>query len=464
MINPKGPIYWHQGLFLQPEHFQQSNLYTESLLSPLQNYMRPYFWGACSLSIDTGALKQYTFRLNDGEFLFKDGTWVAINQNAILKPRSFKGDWEKFHEPFVVYVAIKTLELQGEQLDLQDNPQSQGAKSRFKINIDANEVPDLYNRNHKAPVSSLNYVLEFIWEKEIEFYPDYEIIPIAKVEFNGQEVVCSQDFIPTVVNVRYSPLLMLYLKNMKDALYARSLNLGAIQSTSNAEKSTYVLKYLTVLRVVNHYVPLLNHYYETPDISPWVLYGIFRQLVGELSFLSSKLDVLGRNPAGDFVIPAYDHSNLGYCFGQVNMFINEILDELLNTLETIIHLRKIGDYYSAEIPRELLKDSNQFYLAIKNANARPDLLLSTMRSLKIGSRETIENLRRRALSGVSLEVLSEAPVGTSAKHNVTYFRLDNRNISWGSIKDNANICIFSLEEINDVEIDLCILKGREMLT
>ena len=68
------------------------------------------------------------------------------------------------------------------------------------------------------------------------------------------------------------------------------------------------------------------------------------------------------------------------------------------------------------------------------------------------------------MSGVSLEVLSEAPVGTSAKHNVTYFRLDNRNISWGSIKDNANICIFSLEEINDVEIDLCILKGREMLT
>ena len=464
MINPKAPIYWHQGLFLQPEHFQQANLYTESLLTPFQNYLRPYFWGACNLDIDTGALKQYSFSLNEGEFLFKDGTWAALKHNAILKPRSFKGVWEKFHEPFVIYVGIKNLNLQGEELEVQDNTESGINKSRFKINLDDNEVTDLYNRKHKAPVSKLNYILQFIWEKEIEFYPEYEIIPVARVEFNGQEVICSKEFIPAVVNIKYSPHLLSYLKNMRDALYARSLNLSAVKPHSQTYRSADALKYLMALRVLNHYIPLLNHYYETPEISPWELYGIFRQLLGELSFLSGTIDVLGRNSDGDFLVPPYDHSNLVYCFGQITIFINNVLDELLNTLETVIHLKQYGSYYKADLPTELLKDSNRFYLGFKLNQMNTELSPTIISTMKIGSNENVENLIKRALSGVPLEPQDETPLGISSKENVNYFRLDNMHISWESIKDNENICLFSLEDTNGIEIDLFVLKGREMLT
>lgn len=461
MSNPKGPIYWHQGLFLQPEHFQQVNLYNESLLTPFQNYIQPYFWGVCDLDIDIGALKEYNFDLIKGEFLFKDGTWAAINHNAIIEPRSFKGLWERFHEPFVVYVGIKRLNLDGEQVDQLDNVESGINKSRFKINIDNNEVADLYNCKHKAPVSNLNYVLQFIWETEIELYPEYEIIPVCRIEFNGQEAIPSEEFVPSVVNIKYSTVLLNYLKNIKDALYARSLNLGNVKKLIHTENIASILPYFTVSRIVNHYASLLNHHYETPNVSPWTLYGIFRQLLGELSFLGGKVDVLGKNSAGDFLVPSYNHSNLGYCFKQISLLIDEMLDELLSTLETVIHLKMYGSYYKALIPVELLKDSNQFYLGFKSNQITTDWLSNIASTIKIGSQETIEILINRALSGVILEPLNKPPLGVSAKHNINYFRLDIQNMSWESIKSNANICLFWSGVPEGVEIDLCILKKMD---
>ena len=44
-MNIQRPLFWHQGLFLQPQHFQLADLYFQSLLTPLHNFLQPYLWG-----------------------------------------------------------------------------------------------------------------------------------------------------------------------------------------------------------------------------------------------------------------------------------------------------------------------------------------------------------------------------------------------------------------------------------
>ena len=39
------PLFWHQGLFLQPQHFQLEGLHTRSLLAPFHEFLTPHFWG-----------------------------------------------------------------------------------------------------------------------------------------------------------------------------------------------------------------------------------------------------------------------------------------------------------------------------------------------------------------------------------------------------------------------------------
>ena len=37
MTEPRKPVFWYQGLFLQPQHFQQADLYNQSTLAPLRD-------------------------------------------------------------------------------------------------------------------------------------------------------------------------------------------------------------------------------------------------------------------------------------------------------------------------------------------------------------------------------------------------------------------------------------------
>ena len=50
------PLFWHQGLFLQPQHFQLQDLVAQSRLIPFQHYLQPHFWGVGSMDIEAAAL------------------------------------------------------------------------------------------------------------------------------------------------------------------------------------------------------------------------------------------------------------------------------------------------------------------------------------------------------------------------------------------------------------------------
>ncbi len=58
------PLLWHQGLFLQPQHFQLSDLYHASLLTPLQKYLIPHLWGVARMEIRQAALGTGSFQLD----------------------------------------------------------------------------------------------------------------------------------------------------------------------------------------------------------------------------------------------------------------------------------------------------------------------------------------------------------------------------------------------------------------
>jgi type VI secretion system protein ImpJ len=38
------PLFWHHGLFLQPQHFQLSDRYLQSLLNTVYRLLMPHLW------------------------------------------------------------------------------------------------------------------------------------------------------------------------------------------------------------------------------------------------------------------------------------------------------------------------------------------------------------------------------------------------------------------------------------
>ena len=107
--------------------------------------------------------------------------------------------------------------------------------------------------------------------------------------------------------------------------------------------------YLLALRSLNRYVPLFFHVTEVQQVHPWAVYGMLRQLIGELSSFSERINVMGELEDGTRTLPNYDHRNLWECFSAAQALVILLLDEITAGPEYVIRLVYDGTYYAAPI-------------------------------------------------------------------------------------------------------------------
>jgi len=50
------PVFWHEGLFLQPQHLQLEHQFFRSLLAPFHKFVAPHFWGIGGIQIAEAGL------------------------------------------------------------------------------------------------------------------------------------------------------------------------------------------------------------------------------------------------------------------------------------------------------------------------------------------------------------------------------------------------------------------------
>ena len=166
-MNNQRPLFWHQGLLLQPQHFQLSDLHHQSLLKPFHTMLEPHFWGAGERKIQEAALGNRSFELLRGEFLFPDGTYAVFPGNAIITARSFDDAWVEGGKPFTVFVGLrKWSEVEPNVSVLAGPEDTVEVTTRFASTINPEEVKDLYHDGPPAHVKRLHYVLKIFWEAD----------------------------------------------------------------------------------------------------------------------------------------------------------------------------------------------------------------------------------------------------------------------------------------------------------
>lgn len=462
MTEPVKPVFWYQGLFLQPQHFQQADLHQRSLLSPLTNNVQPFFWGTCGHTVDEGALREMVFNLSDGEFLFQDGTWVSLGCNGKIQPRSFKDAWKDMEKPLKVFIGIHRWDHGGNNVTVdggQGDPAS--ARSRFLAGKEAEEIKDLYSGSQASHVKLLDYLLRFFWETETAEAADYHLIPLAVLSFNGQDAVLSRDFVAPAVSMSSSDMLLGTLKSIRELLLSRCRILEEYKNPRGFQKidlQAAYLNYFLALRTLNRYLPILQHFTEVSTVHPWNAYGLLRQLAGELSSFTDRVDALGRLENGSQLIPPYDHENLGFCFLQVRMLIEEIMASMLVGMENIIHLIRDNHYFRAQLPVGLLDIRNLYYLIIKTSEGAETVLDMVKHVVKAGSEEEVQVLITRALPGIHLEHKPEMPPGLPKRPGMLCFEIDRSSPHWHDVLKNHNITLHWPDAPEDSIVELAILK------
>jgi len=461
MNDMQKPLFWHQGLFLQPQHLQLLDLSFQSLLTPFRNFIEPYFWGTGETGIQKAALGTRYFNLMKGDFLFPDGTYVVLPGNAVIEGRSFEDAWIAGGKPFTVYIGLKKWNNAGANVTVLEKIENLAqVTTRFVTTADPEEMNDLHAGGPKGNVKSLHYVLKTFWEHEKEQLGDYLLIPIARLERMGEEVKLSDRFSAPCLSVSGSETLLKIIQEIRDQIASRSNQLEQYKrqrGVQTAEFGSRDMVYLLALRSLNRYVPMLFHITEAQQVHPWITYGVLRQLIGELSSFSERISVMGELSDGSRVLSAYDHWNLWECFSSAQAIITQLLDEITAGPEYVIRLLSDGTYYTADLKPAVFEGRNRFYLVLKTEEDPKKVLQSIGTGAKLSSREYLPILIARALTGIRLEHLPVPPQELPRRAKSLYFSIDHHSDQWTMVTKGHNLALYWDNAPEDLEAELMVV-------
>ena len=461
-MKPIKPVFWYQGLFLQPQHFQHFDLYFQSLLSPLITYQQPYFWGVCRIQIHEDELRNETFEISQGEFIFQDGTRTAFPSNAVIHSRTLVKEELEAGKPFKVYLGLRKLDHTGENVSVSDQKADLSTvTTRFIARSEPDEVYDLHQGGEAVPVKLMSYVLKVFWESEIEGLKDYYLLPVAELEFDGDNIKLSRNFVPPIVSMSGSETLQQVFQSIREQVTSRCRKLEAYKSPKGLKASEVEpnhIVYMMALRSLNKYVPLMYHLTETPNIHPWSLYALIRQIIGDLSTFTDRIDALGRLMDGTVLLPEYNHENLKYCFDEAQTLISELLSAITIGPESIIHLEREDGYFKAQIPQEVFSPRNVFYLVLRTAENKSRVLEIMQNIAKVSSVEHISTLISRALTGIYLKYRELPPPGLPTQPNSLYFEFDQSHQEWVEIQKSQSVCLYWDQAPKDAKAQVVVLR------
>jgi type VI secretion system protein ImpJ len=390
-------------------------------------------------------------------------TFTVFPGNSVIQARTFSEEWGEEGKIFPVYVGLKKWNDAGENVTVLSNLDNlSDVTTRFVTSTDPEEIQDLHQDGPPAQVKRLYYVLKIFWESEKHLLGDYEIIPLACLEKDGDEIILSEQFITPCISIAGSESLDKLVREVRDQIASRARQLEAHKKERgihSAEFGSRDMVFLLALRSLNRYVPILTHLTETQRIHPWTVYSVLRQLIGELSSFSEQVSVNGELEDGTPLLLGYDHLNLWKCFAGAKTLITRLLDEITAGPEYIIELLYDGTYFAADLPPMIFEGRNRFFL-IFGTEADSKTVFESMESIaKLSSRQTLPILIAHSLPGIKLEHLSIPPQELPRRVHSLYFQIDHHSDQWAQVQKGNNLALYWDTAPQDLKLELMVV-GR----
>jgi type VI secretion system protein ImpJ len=457
------PVFWGQGMFLLPQHFQQQDGYHEARLRRYLHALYPFGWGVKSLAINEAALRNFMFEIERCELVTWEGTIVqfqgeSLPSNAKIAPRSFETALHPEGQPLSVFLGLRRWQWEEPNIAPSDGVPdlSPEAVQHSRFVVHETITPDLFaQQGPGSPLKYLVHEVHVLFEDEVAQSQDYELIKVAELvrTTEGQGAVLTRRYIPPCLSIYASTILAGMLKEVRDLLTVKGREMAEFKRQHGIRSiAARDVVSLFMMQAVNRYIPLFHHYIEVEETHPCVFYALLRQLVGEFSTFSESVAVLG-GP-----LPAYRHDRLWECFDAAVQVIKRLLNELTSRPEYVVPLVFDGEYFAAALDRRFFEGNNHYYLSIRLDIPPRELLRRLTETGKISSMEDMAALRQQALFGLKIDYLDTPPEELPRRTHCRYFTIDHHTNLWKRIEQNQNIAVFCELPPEETEIQLLVIS------
>lgn len=438
-------VLWIEGLFLQPQHFQQSDRYLEGQISGLARRVGPYLWGLTELEIDEEVLKFGQFAIRSCSGLTPDGASFRVPQTedhppALVVPEGIKD--------CVVYLSVPQRRSGASEVDMT------GAElSATRYRPSEIEITDTIGRD-RTPVTLAVGKLRLQFALQVDDLADRLVIPVARiVEVRAdKEVVLDKGFIPSCLDLRAATPLAGFLRELDGLLGHREKALAGRLSESGATKGVAEISDFLLLMVVNRTLPVMRHLLSLENVHPALAYREFVALAGELATFMATEKVPPE-------FPPYQHDNLTATFAPVIRALRQYLSSVLEQTAISIALdpRKYGVSVGVIADRKLISTAG-FVLAVKADVPAENVRRHFAGQSKIGPVEEIRQLVNSALPGIGLTPLPVAPRQIPYHAGVVYFELDRDSPYWRKMTTSGGIAVHVSGDYPGLSMELWAIR------
>jgi type VI secretion system protein ImpJ len=438
-------IVWSEGLFLQPQHFQQQERYLETYIQGRAAGLRAHSWGFMELEIERDLLAVGKLALRRARGVFPDGTPFAMPGNDPLPP------------PLEVAAQMRD-ELVQLAIPLASPSAAMAARGDGGAEITRYRAREHQARDvmsGAAAVTSLEVAaLSARLMPQSEAGEGYAQIPLAQVlECRADKrIVLDENFIPTVMSCAAAPPLATFLSWLQGVLHQRGEALAARAVASGRGGAAEIADFL-MLQAINRYEPVLVHLAATGHCHPEDFYRLGLEIAGELATLTTP----ARRPVS---FPGYRHDALRPSFEPLLQALRTCLSvELPDTAINIPIAHKKYGISIATVAERTLFDSAAFVLA-----ARADLPAEEFRrrftqQLKIGPVEKIREIVNLQLPGIAVQALPVVPRQIPFHAGFAYFELDRTGELWRSLKTSGGIALHQSGEFPGLAMEMWAIRS-----
>lgn len=437
-------VIWSEGMFLNPQHFQQQERYIERYVNGKCSAYGQYGWGVQQFDVDQDLLKLGKVSITKGVGVFPDGTPFNFPENDEAPPVLEVP--ESTHNT-IVYIAVPVK--RSGAVDVLSEEQAQGLARYYSKQQDVRDVTSEDSDNLSLNIGKLRFRLLL----ETDDLSGYACIGLIKISESREDknVLLDKEYIPTCLDCNVTPQLSGFMTELIGLLHHRAESIAGrladAQRGGTAEVADYML-----LQLINRIEPLVRHFSQVNGLHPLELYRESLQIAGELSTFISKEK---RPPE----FPIYLHDKLQQTFMPIFSSMRQSLSMVYE--QTAISLKLVEKKYGirvAQIPDRSLIGSAMFVLAAR-ANVAEDSLRTLLPAQsKIGPVERIRQLVNAAMSGITLKPLPVAPRQIPFHAGYTYFELEKQNNFWKEMSQSGGLALHIGGDFPGIEFELWVIR------
>ncbi|MBK1721549.1 type VI secretion system baseplate subunit TssK [Thiocystis violacea] len=437
-------VLWSEGLFLQPQHFQQHDRYLERLVGAKSGPGMPYPWGLRRLRIDEELLAFGKVALAEVAGLLPDGTPFDAPASDPLPP-PIELDENVAHQ--VIYLALPLRQPGAAESGSVAEPE---AVLRYRAN-ELTVRDNTLGSETEAVVEVGRLGLRLMLERQPrDGYACCGLTRVVECRADRQ-VLLDSGFIPPAIDFQVSRRLADFMEELTGLIHrqaeSRSGRVRGVGRGGVADWADFLL-----LQLLNRAEPVALHLTQVRGLHPETVYRYFLGLAGELATFASD----AKRPP-DF--PPYRHDALETSFGPLIDRLREYLNReyVERAIAIPIQERQYGFRIALVDDRSLLTGSR--FVLSASANLDSQTLRNRFPAqVKVGPVEKIQELVKLALPGIILRPMPTAPLEIPYHAGFDYFELDRGSEFWKQLAAGGGFGMHIGGDFPELKLELWAIR------